>query len=81
METNICIPCDFKQKYKIIIKDEDSNIVIRHAIILLLALTLLNGEASELILHPGILHLYLVLCGVGVTETTKSPYIGESAIY
>jgi hypothetical protein len=51
METVVGIPHEFKQKCEIVINDKDSNVVMRNTIILLLAFTFPNGEASELIVH------------------------------
>lgn len=51
IETIIGISYEFRQKCEIIINDKDSNVVIRHTIMLLLAFTFPDREASKLIVH------------------------------
>ena len=51
MNTVVALPGEFERERQIVINDRDADVVLRNAVILLLAFNFPGGEASELIAH------------------------------
>lgn len=67
MKTVVQIPATYNQKINIVVNDTESDIVLRNAVMLLLALQFPDGEINELIVHlwySAALPANMYMCGI-----------------